>query len=109
MVIYNVTVKINPEIADEWLSWMRSQHIPKVLSTGAFHKCRLSKLDLKEDDGITFVLQYDAMSQDALTKYMIHQAPALQKEHIDRYANRFVAFRTVLEVIEELFPKERAS
>jgi hypothetical protein len=109
MLIYNVTVKINQEIAEEWLSWMRLHHIPKVLSTGAFHKCRLSRLDLKEDDGITYVLQYDAISQEVLTKYMIHHAPALQKEHIDRYANRFVAFRTVLEVIEELFPKERAS
>jgi hypothetical protein len=109
MVVYNVTVKINTEIAEEWLSWMRLHHIPNVLSTGAFHKCRLSKLDLKEEDGITYVLQYDALSQEILTKYMIHQAPALQKEHIDRYANQFVAFRTVLDVIEEIFPKERKS
>jgi hypothetical protein len=109
MVIYNVTVKINSEIADEWLSWMRLHHIPKVLSTGAFHKCRLSKLDLKEDDGITYVLQYEALSQEVLTKYMIHHAPVLQKEHIDRYANRFVAFRTILEVIEEIYPAKSKS
>ena len=109
MVIYNVTVKINTEIAGEWLSWMRVHHIPRVLSTGAFHKCRLSRLDLKEEDGITYVLQYDALSQEVLTKYMIHHAPALQREHIDRYANRFVAFRTVLEIIEEIYPKERKS
>lgn len=109
MIIYNVTVKINLEISEEWLSWMRIQHIPKVLSTGAFLKCRISRLDLKEEDGITYVLQYDAYSQDSLNKYMIHQAPALQQEHIDRYANKFVAFRTILEVIEEIFQKERNS
>ena len=109
MVIYNVTVKVNPEIADEWLSWMRIHHVPKVLSTGAFNKCRLSRLDLKEEDGITYVLQYDCLSQESLTKYMIHHAPSLQKEHIDRYANQFVAFRTVLEVVEEIYPKERKS
>jgi hypothetical protein len=109
MVIYNVTVKINQDLVDEWLMWMRTHHIPKVLSTGAFRKCRLSKLDIKEEDGVTYVLQYDAMSHEVLTNYMIHHAPALQKEHIDRYANRFVAFRTVLEVVEEIYPKERNS
>lgn len=106
MVVYNVTVKINQEVAEEWLTWMRLHHVPKVLSTGAFHKCRVSKLDLKEEDGITYVLQYDAISHEILTKYMIHHAPSLQKEHIDRYASRFIAFRTVLEVIEEIYPKE---
>lgn len=109
MVIYNVSVKINPEIVSDWLQWMRLHHVPKVLATGAFTKCRLSKLDLKEEDGDTYVLQYDAMSQEELTQYMIHHAPALQKEHIDRYANKFVAFRTVLEVVEEIFPQRRNS
>jgi hypothetical protein len=109
MVVYNVSVKINTVIAAEWLSWMRIHHIPKVLSTGSFHKCRISKLDFKEDDGITFILQYEAISMEDLTKYMIHHAPALQKEHIERYANQFVAFRTILEVIEELFPTQSKS
>ncbi|HEX5626128.1 MAG TPA: DUF4286 family protein [Saprospiraceae bacterium] len=109
MVIYNVTVKIDSGLADEWIHWMRSHHVPRVLSTGYFHKCRISKLELEETDGQTYVLQYDALSRDALQQYMIHSAPALQKEHIERYANRFVAFRTILEVLEELYPIERQS
>ena len=31
------------------------------------------------------------------------------KEHIDRYANKFVAFRTILDVLEEFYPNERNS
>ncbi|MBK9726679.1 MAG: DUF4286 family protein [Saprospiraceae bacterium] len=109
MVIYNVSVKIDPQVHEEWLTWMRLHHIPRVLSTGSFLKSRISRLDIQEDDGITYIIQYDAISQEALNNYMIRYAPALQKEHIERYANRFVAFRTVLEVIEELFPHERKS
>jgi hypothetical protein len=109
MIVYNVTVKIHRDISEDWLSWMRIHHVPKVLASGAFQKCRLSKLDLEEEDGITYVLQYDAHSHEALRQYMIHQAPGLQKEHIERYANKFVAFRTTLEVIEELYPQKSKS
>jgi len=109
MVVYNVTVKIHPEIQEDWLHWMRTHHVPRVLSTGIFNKCRFSKLDVEETDGVTYVLQYDAPSMEAMNKYMAQYAPELQKEHIDRYADQFVAFRTYLKVIEELYPVERQS
>jgi hypothetical protein len=104
MIIYNVTVKINKEVAEEWLQWMRNHHIPKVLASGAFIKSRISHLNLQESDGETFAIQYDCFSHDVLNQYMIHHAPALQKEHIDRYQGQFVAFRTVLDVVEEIYP-----
>ncbi len=109
MIIYNVTVKLNLEIESDWLQWMRNQHIPKVIATGCFLKSRLSKLDLKETDGVTYTIQYEALSIEILNQYMIRYAPQLQKEHIDRYANKFVAFRTILEVLEEFYPHERNS
>lgn len=109
MIVYNVTVKLNPEIHEEWLQWMRAHHIPRVLSTGIFNKCRISKLEVEETDGVTYVVQYDTPTMEAMNKYMAQYAPALQKEHIDKYANRFVAFRTYLHVIEEIYPIERQS
>ena len=27
MIIYNVTIKLDPEIHEDWLSWMRRHHI----------------------------------------------------------------------------------
>ncbi len=105
MIIYNVTVKINTEVVEEWLQWMRKHHIPKVLETGTFVRCRVSKLDINEADGETFAIQYDCFSQEMLNKYMSLYAPALQKEHMDRYSGKFVAFRTTLQVLEEIFPK----
>ncbi|HMS28757.1 MAG: DUF4286 family protein [Saprospiraceae bacterium] len=109
MIIYNVTIKLDPEIHEDWLSWMRRHHIPEVLATGYFVRCRLSKLDVNEEDGITYAVQYECFSSDHLQKYMMLCAPALQKKHIDRYANRFVAFRTILQVIEEIFPADKLS
>ena len=36
MLIYNVTVKVEPGIAADWLQWMRQEHIPEIMATGCF-------------------------------------------------------------------------
>ena len=30
MIIYNVTIKIDLDVHDEWLAWMKLEHIPRV-------------------------------------------------------------------------------
>ena len=105
MIIYNVTVKIDKDKTDEWLHWMKHHHIPEVLNTGFFIKCRLSMLDLSEEDGNTYALQYDCPSMEHLKRYMMLCAPELQKKHMEKYAGSFVAFRTILQVVEEIYPQ----
>ncbi|MBK8443104.1 MAG: DUF4286 family protein [Sphingobacteriales bacterium] len=101
MIIYNVTVKIEHGIESDWLQWMRNVHIPDVIKTGQFvgHRlCRLLEQD--EEDGVTYAVQYFCNSLDNINKYREHYATALQAEHQRRYGNHYVAFRTILEVLE---------
>lgn len=59
MIIYNVTVKTDIEIADDWVKWMKEEHMPELMNTGLFvqnNLCRLLEQD--EVDGVTFVAQY---------------------------------------------------
>ena len=44
---------------------------------------------------------YLSPSKALMDKYQLEFAPALQKDHMQRYEGRFAAFRTMLEVIEE--------
>jgi hypothetical protein len=101
MLIYNVTVKVENEIAEDWLNWMRQTHIVAVLRTGCFSQARLTLMQHEEEDGKTYAIQYSVPSQAALDKYMSDFAPELQREHRERYDGRFVAFRSVLELIDE--------
>jgi hypothetical protein len=101
MVIYNVTVSIDQAVELEWLSWMRSTHIPEVLQTGCFLECRLSRVNGEEDDGCTYSVMYLAQDQATLDHYQAQFAPALQQDHATRYNGKFAAFRTTLNVIEE--------
>lgn len=105
MVVYNVTVNIDHDVQEEWLKWMLEVHIPEVLATGLFMDGRISRLQMEEDmGGVTYSIQYTLPSQAHLDQYQREFAPALQKKHTDRYAEKFVAFRTVMDVMGHLYP-----
>jgi hypothetical protein len=100
MIIYNVTVKINPEVHDEWLHWMKTIHMPNVMLTGRFQSNQIAKvLGQNEADGITYAMQYTCEDMKTLHQYTITEAPALQKAHIERYKDKFVVYRTLLEIV----------
>ncbi len=102
MIIYHVTIKIEPELAVDWLSWMKHKHIPAVMATGLFLSYRICQmLFIEETDGVTYSIQYTLENEDKLHEYNTEFAPALQKEHMERYRDRFIAYRTVHEIIGE--------
>ncbi len=99
MIIYNVTVNIEKDVHDEWLQWMKTKHIPDVMATGYFLENKLCKVLVEEEQGITYSFQYFAKNMKDVEEYIDKHAPRLRKEVNDRYADKFVAFRTLLEVI----------
>lgn len=98
MILYNVTVSVDPEVHEDWLHWMKTKHIPDVLATGLFIENRFLRiLSTEEGEAHTYSLQYVARSMEDYERYRQQFAPALQAEHTARYRDRFVAFRTLLE------------
>ncbi len=85
---------------EEWLRWMKTEHIPRVMNSGMFLEHRISRLlEQDESDGVTYAIQYLCNGMNQYETYREEFAPALQQEHADRYKDKFVAFRTVMEVI----------
>lgn len=101
MVVYNVTVSIDPAIAAEWIDWMRSEHIPEIMSTGLFKDSRLCRVHAEEEGGMTYAITYLAFSQEHLDEYQAKHAPLHEAKHNERYSGRFADFRTLLSVVEE--------
>ncbi len=98
MFIYSVTVNIDPTVQEEWLNWMKTIHIPQVMATGFFTENRILKV-LAAEEGNTYSFQYTFKTVDDFENYQQHHAPALQKDHAERYKDKFVAFRTLLQVV----------
>jgi hypothetical protein len=99
MIIYNVTINIDKDIHQEWLNWMKTVHIPDVMATGCFIESKICKIIGDEETGINYAIQYTAQNIEFYETYKMKYAPSLQKEVTDKYPGKFVAFRTLLEVL----------
>ena len=101
MILYSVTVNVENDVAQEWLKWMQETHIPDVMRTGMFVENKLLKLltEVEGNTGITFSVQYLCESREKYDEYQRSHAPALQAAHHKKYQGKYVAFRTLLEVM----------
>ena len=105
MVIYNVTINIEDDVHDEWLSWMRDRHIPDMLSTGKFTHAKMTKVLVEEEmGGTSYSIQYTCPDKKTLKRYYEENAEQMRADGQKRFANKFVAFRTELEVISQQIP-----
>ncbi len=101
MVLYNVTVNIDDDVEQDWITWMKQEHIPEVMETGYFTEYRLMRMlsESPDETGKTYAIQYMANSLTELETYLEKAAPKLQKQTIIRYGTKMAAFRTVLEEV----------
>ena len=102
MIVYNVTINIDNEFAGDFIDWMQNTHIPDVIATGQFLSYKILKLISEEDNGgTTFAIQYFLDAMDNLEHYQTFHSKRLQADLKSRYEGKYVAFRTVLEVLKE--------
>ena len=101
MIIYNVTIKTDLEIAEDWLNWMKSEHLEEMMKTGLFLDYKMHKLlEQDETEGATFVVQYHCESMDQYQEYIDQHAHEMRTKGHQKFGNKFAGFRTIMEVIK---------
>ena len=100
MVLYNITVNVENSIEQDWLSWMRTKHIPDTLATGHFKSHKVLKLLSHQQEGVSYAIQYYAKSINQIHEFQINHGERLQGDMYARYGDKAVSFRTLLEEIE---------
>ena len=101
MILYNVTVSVEKNISEQWIKWMKTEHIPEVMATRCFKDYKLLHLETETPDnpGITYCIQYWCKSKAELNNYLEKHAAGLRAAHQKAFPNKFVAFRTILNEI----------
>jgi len=101
MIIYNVTIKVDTSIADAWLPWLLHEHIPEVMQTGCFSSNRVVRLlEVDDSEGPTYAIQYNAESKADYNRYIQLHAATLRDRSYEKWGDRFIAFRSVMQVVE---------
>jgi len=101
MISYNVTVNVEDEIKEVWLTWMKETHLPEVMATGMFISHQMFRLITMQPDetGTTFVIQYFLDNMENYNRYQKEFAPALQAKTRKEFGEKFSAFRSVMEQV----------
>jgi len=99
MIIYNITVNVDHNANESWLKWMKEKHISDVLSTGLFFDAKLSRILAEEQGGKSYSIQYLAKSMEDYEQYREKHASRLQADHEKNFGGKYVAFRTLLDVV----------
>lgn len=105
MLIYNVTINVDDTVHEQWLEWMKDKHVPDMLATGKFTHAKMVKVLVEEDmGGITYSIQYTTKNRSTLEAYYKEDADRLRADAQKMFPNKFVAFRTELEVVSQQIP-----
>ena len=100
MIIYNVTIKVEHSIANNWLAWLKEEHIPDIIGTGCFtHATILRLLEMDDTEGPTYAVQYHAERDDLYNHYIEKFSAGMRKKGTDKWGNQFIAFRTIMQVV----------
>ncbi len=98
MIVYNITNKVRWPILEAWLQWQVEQQIPAMLATGLFDGHRLYRLlEQDEEEGPTFVIQYDTSSVERYERFTAEYAQLFQLDGWRKWGDDFIAFSTIME------------
>jgi hypothetical protein len=95
VLIYQVQVKPDASIHDDWVAWMEEVHIPEVMATGCFTKYEM--LCGQDEGNSVYVIRYFAAHRSDYEHYASEFAAKLQLSHTERYEGKFIAQRLILE------------
>lgn len=99
-IVYNVTIKVANAIHVVWLQWLKEEHIPGVIETGCFtHATILLLLEVDDNEGPTYAVQYFAESKGLYNSYIENHAAMMRQKSFDKWGDQFIAFRSVMQVV----------
>ena len=99
-IIYNVTIKVDGTIADNWLIWLLHEHIPAIMSTQCFTSYKVVKLmDMDETEGPTYAIQYSAKDIADYTRYRTEYAADMYRQLVQKWGQQVVWFETAMQVV----------
>lgn len=99
--IYNVTTKVNHSVHNNWLIWIKNEHIPAMIATSCFTQAVLLKLKgVDNSEGFTYAVQYYANAEQDYDRYLEQYAVNTRQSVLDKWGDKIISFRTTLEIVD---------
>ena len=101
-LLFNMTINIDHDAHDRWISWMTRQHIPAIMNTRCFESWKISRvLGADESTGVNYAIQFVVPSAEKFNEFRENQMSKLQEVHSQEFGNKYVSFMTLLQTVDE--------
>ncbi len=101
MFLYNITIKIDWLIQNEWLQWLYDAYLPYIMETNCFEKYQVVKLlEVEDAEGPTYAVQVYAENKANYDRYLVLYLPQLEAQIRKKWNGQMLTFATLMEVIE---------
>jgi hypothetical protein len=91
---------VSHAVHDQWLLWMKEEHLPEIMATGLFERNQFMRLlDIEEEQGITYAVQFFTSTKENYDTYISNHAPALRLKGTEKWGDQVVGFRTLMKIV----------
>lgn len=94
MVLYEVSLSVESAIESQYRDWLLG-HIAEMESFPGFGPTSLWKLEQDDPSKIEWVVAYTVDTRANLEHYLIHHAPRMRMEGMERFGDQFSASRRI--------------
>ena len=82
------------------MHWLKGEHIPDIIETGCFEDAVILHLiEADDEEGMTYAVQYHAASKMLYDRYIENYAEEMRAKAKNKWGDRIVSFRTVMQVV----------
>lgn len=96
MITYQVRIKIEESVEEEWLKWMKTKHVPDVIGTGLVKSFQILKPD---SENTLYLFHYHFDSRGDFESYQKDFAPGMKARPAKAFPDQFIAEREVFQWI----------
>jgi hypothetical protein len=99
MLLFNVTIIVEEPSANDFITWMKEDHIPALMEKECFVSHRLFKILDSPNEGITYSVQFIADSEADFNTFREKFEHEFTAHIYTRYPEKLVVFSTLMEFI----------
>lgn len=97
MIIYEVNLSVNEDVADRFKTWLE-KHIVEILEISGFEKATIYDIESDEQGQVRWSVHYVLDTRESLENYFTHHAAAMREDGMKHFGGQFTADRRILSV-----------
>lgn len=102
MIIFNTTYHVSREKEKEFLSWIRTEYIPRAVAEGVLSRPQIALVmtDDNQNEGQSYSLQFDVPSIEALEVWYRKTGMELVKNIESQFMQHVAGFSTLMQKLD---------